>query len=130
MIVMVRSPGFEPGSSTWQADVLNHSSLKSLGTSTPNDIQMARLRPHETISFPIPTLKPNSTKTEETIINTLIQLKSNGLKEQTVNCIAYKLKRLNQECDLNNNRRKRKTNRIRLSIRHGKRRKKLFRKRK
>jgi hypothetical protein len=28
---MVRSPGFEPGSSTWQADVLNQARLRPLG---------------------------------------------------------------------------------------------------
>lgn len=38
--VMVRSPGFEPGSSTWQADVLNQ----------------ARLRPQQTILVPFPKM--------------------------------------------------------------------------
>jgi hypothetical protein len=38
----VRSPGFEPGSSTWQADVLNHSSENLTESSV---IPVARLRP-------------------------------------------------------------------------------------
>src|SRR4030042_160513 len=31
--LLVRSPGFEPGSSTWQADVLNQTRLRPLASS-------------------------------------------------------------------------------------------------
>jgi len=85
----VRSPGFEPGSSAWQADVLDQ----------------ARLRPHEDsllLHALKPVLKPISTKTEETIINTLIALRNNGLNEQTIKGISYKLRQIAQNCNLNN----------------------------
>ena len=58
---MVRSPGFEPGSSTWQADVLNQT----------------RLRP------PTPSSRP--------ILQTLLKLKSSGLSEGTLSLVNYRL---------------------------------------
>jgi hypothetical protein len=101
--LLVRSPGFEPGFSTWQADVLNHSSLKSLGTSTPNDTQMARLRPQAETQSVIEQLKAIAPEIEQKIAYTLIKLKSSsGIKDETVKRIGYALTRLAQETDLNN----------------------------
>jgi len=99
---VVRSPGFEPGSSTWQADVLNHSSLKSLGTSVPNEIQMARLRPQTETQSAIEQLKPIAPDFEQRIAYTLIKLRaSSGVKDETIKRIGYALTRLAQKCNLN-----------------------------
>jgi len=75
VVMVVRSPGFEPGSSAWQADVL-----------TKLDYD----RPRQT-----------SLKTKQNIINTLITLKNNGKSENTIKTISYKLKQMTQNCDLN-----------------------------
>ncbi len=79
--MVVRLPGFEPGSSTWQADVLNQARLQPLGTST----------------FVKPTLK-----NLQRIHDLTIKLKSAGLDHDTVTCIGYRLTQLDQESDLNN----------------------------
>jgi hypothetical protein len=73
----VRLPGFEPGSSTWQADVLNHSSGNSLESSV---IPVARLQP----------------QTEAMIANTLIKLQVNAKAESTVKANEYILKHLSK----------------------------------
>ena len=73
---MVRPPGFEPGSSAWQADVLNQTRLRPLGTSV---------------------------KTDSKIANTLINLKLDGrTNETTIKRIEARLTRLAQNCDLDN----------------------------
>ena len=83
---MVRAPRFEPGSSAWQADVLDQTRLRALGTSV-NPI----------------TDKNLTTQTEGKIANTLIQLKANGrTAEQTIKRIATNLTRLVQQCNLDN----------------------------
>ena len=82
---MVRPPGFEPGSSAWQADV-----LAKLDYGRPRQSSFSN------------TLKSIPAKTEENIINTLIALKSNGKSEETIKTISYKLRQLARECDLNN----------------------------
>jgi hypothetical protein len=61
----MRLPGFEPGSSTWQADVLNHSSGNWTESSA---ISVARLQPH----------------TDAMIANTLIKLKNNARAKSTI----------------------------------------------
>jgi hypothetical protein len=47
-------------------------------------------------------LKSTEPNAEECIINTLITLKGNGTKENTVKCLGYKLSRFKKETDLNN----------------------------
>jgi integrase len=81
----VRSPGFEPGSSAWEADVLAKLDYDRLGQTTFSN-----------------TLKTIPTKIEETIINTLITLRNNGLNEQTIKNISYKLRQIARECNLSN----------------------------
>jgi hypothetical protein len=76
-VFVVRLPGFEPGSSTWQADVLNHSSGNSLESSV---IPVARLQP----------------QTEAMIANTLIKLQVNAKAESTVKANEYILKHLSK----------------------------------
>ena len=83
---MVRPPRFEPGSSAWQADVLDQTRLRPLGTSV-NPI----------------TDKNLTTQTEAKIANTLIQLKTNGrTTDQTIKRIATNLTRLAKQCNLDN----------------------------
>ena len=74
---MVRSPGFEPGSSAWQADVLDQ----------------ARLRPL------IAVQRPNS---EGRIINLLLKLKAMGKSELTLKFVSDRLKYLAKHVDLDN----------------------------
>ena len=74
---MVRPPRFEPGSSAWQADVLDQT----------------RLRPHETS---VNTIEPK-------ILNTLIKLKANGnTKDMTIRRINATLTKLSQTNNLDN----------------------------
>jgi integrase len=81
----MRSPGFEPGSSAWEADV-----LAKLDYDRPRQ---------STFSNPLKTIP---TKTEETVINTLIALRNNGLNEQTVKNVSYKLRQIARQSNLNN----------------------------
>ena len=82
----MRAPRFEPGSSAWQADVLDQTRLRALGTSV-NPI----------------TDKNLTTPAEAKIANTLIQLKANGrTADQTIKRIATNLTRLAQQCNLDN----------------------------
>jgi hypothetical protein len=82
---MVRSPGFEPGSSAWQADVL-----------TKLDYD----RPRQSTFINI--LKVIPTKMKQNIINTLITLKGNGKSDNTIKTISYKLRQIAQNCNLDN----------------------------
>ena len=76
----MRSPRFEPGSSAWQADVLDQTRLRPLGTSVN----------------PIPN-KNLTAETEAKIANTLIQLKANGrTADKTITRIASNLTKLAQ----------------------------------
>jgi hypothetical protein len=84
----VRSPGFEPGSSTWQADVLNQTRLRPPETST-NDREIME----EVLKG-----NPNS---RQRIHDLTIKLKNNGLDLDTVKCYGYKLSQLDRETDLN-----------------------------
>jgi integrase len=77
----VRSPGFEPGSSTWQADVLNHSSENSTESSV---IPVTRLRP----------------RIDAMIANTLIKLKVNAKAHSTIKANEYILKNLSKHVNL------------------------------
>jgi len=76
---MVRPPRFEPGSSAWQADVLDQNLYCDTGSSV---LDYGR--------------------TQETIINTLIKLKNKGLGDKIVTSYGYDLKRIARECNLNN----------------------------
>ena len=71
----MRSPRFEPGSSAWQADVLDQ----------------ARLRPHSDTLLLNKVINPIPTQIEEKIINTLIALRNDGITLHTGNQIGYKL---------------------------------------
>jgi integrase len=72
---MVRSPRFEPGSSAWQADVLDQT----------------RLRPHGT------------SVTDAKIANTLINLKTNGsTSEKVIKRIGTALSRIAEKANLDN----------------------------
>jgi hypothetical protein len=85
-MIMVRAPRFEPGSSAWQADVLDQTRLRALGTSV-NPVSNKNL----------------TTKTEAKIANTLIQLKANGrTEERTIKRIGTNLTKLAQQCNLDN----------------------------
>jgi site-specific recombinase XerD len=79
--VVVRSPGFEPGSSTWQADVLNHSSENSTELSV---IPVARLRP----------------RIDAMIANTLIKLQVNAKAQSTIKTNEYILKHTSKHVNL------------------------------
>ena len=68
----MRSPGFEPGSSTWQADVLNQARLRPLTTSLRHF----------------------------SIVEVLLKLKSSGLSEGSLRTISDNLKHLSKHCDL------------------------------
>jgi len=81
----VRPPGFEPGLSAWQADVLT-----KLDYDRPRQSSFSN------------TIKIIPTKTEENIINTLIALKSNGKSDGTIKTVSYKLRQIARKCDLNN----------------------------
>ena len=72
---MVRAPRFEPGSSAWQADVLDQT----------------RLRPQDTGLCP---------KSRELIINTLLYLKTNGRSEFTIKSTSQRLTHLAKICNL------------------------------
>ena len=78
---MVRLPGFEPGSSTWQADVLNHSSEISTESSVN---PVARLRP----------------RIDAMIANTLIKLKVNAKAQSTIKANEYILKHTSKHVNL------------------------------
>jgi len=75
---MVRSPGFEPGSSAWEADVL------------------AKLDYDRTLGI------QDLAKVEQQILNTLEKLKSNGYKNNTVRTTNYNLRMIARHADLNN----------------------------
>ena len=82
----MRSPRFEPGSSAWQADVLDQTRLRPLGTSVN----------------PIPN-KNLTAETEARIANTLIHLKADGrTADKTITRIATNLTKLAQQCNLDN----------------------------
>jgi hypothetical protein len=73
--LVVRSPRFEPGSSAWQADVLDQT----------------RLRPHGTSVI------------EAKIANTLINLKTDGkTSEKVIRRIGTRLTKIAEKCDLDN----------------------------
>ncbi len=71
---MVRLPGFEPGSSTWQADVLNQARLQPLQTSLRHF----------------------------SIVEVLLKLRLSGLSDGSLKTISDNLKRLAKYVDLNN----------------------------
>ena len=79
----MRPPGFEPGSSAWQADVL----------------VQTRRRPHPTIQVLKNVINVIPTKTKETIINTCLTLKRNGIKGYED--IGYRLNQIARKCDIN-----------------------------
>ena len=71
----MRSPRFEPGSSAWQADVLDQ----------------ARLRPHNTVL---------RYKHDGRIINLLLNLQSRGKADLTMKFVSNRLKYLAKFADL------------------------------
>lgn len=84
---MVRSPRFEPGSSAWQADVLDQARLRPHRTSTLTVLQILKHNPEQ--------------NNNQKIHDLLMKLKSSGLDEDTVTCIGYKLSQIQQATDIN-----------------------------
>jgi len=83
----VRPPRFEPGSSAWQADVLDQSSPVSGPTSLlSGETEITRLRPHATT-----ILQP---EIEKAIDAAQTLAKGDGLKETTVKQLGYQLRRI------------------------------------
>ena len=80
----VRLPGFEPGSSAWEADVLAK-------------LDYNRLR-QSTFSQPLKTIP---IETQAVINSTLSTMENNGIAENTVKTTSYKLRQIARECDLN-----------------------------
>lgn len=81
---MVRSPRFEPGSSAWQADVLDQT----------------RLRPHSDTQDSNPLIKPIPPEIDARIANTLITIRNNGITTKVVKEIDYRLRQLVRNCNL------------------------------
>jgi integrase len=77
-----------PGSQAWRACVLNQT----------------RRRPHSDTSLNSlnTVINPIATGTEETIVNTLIALRNDGIREATLRQISFKLKELARNCDITN----------------------------
>jgi integrase len=100
---VVRSPRFEPGSSAWQADVLDHSSEEShLSSQVLPQVEInlvARLRPL-TNATTDQELKSIPQEIDAKIATTLIKMENNGLTTITVKHIEYALKQLAQHANL------------------------------
>ncbi len=84
----MRSPGFEPGLSGWEPDVLTKLDYNRTETSVFRWTKINKLVPQ--------------TSNNQKIHNLLIALESSGLDEDTVTCIGYKLTDINEETDINN----------------------------
>jgi hypothetical protein len=84
----VRSPGFEPGLSGWEPDVLTKLDYNRTETLVFRWTKINKLVPQ--------------TSNNEKIHDLLTSLESSGLDEDTVTCIGYKLSDINQEVDINN----------------------------
>ena len=97
---VVRAPRFEPGSSAWQADVLDHSSgnLHHDISETP----ITRLRALKPTNQETTTqeLKPIAQKIDSRIAHTLIKCQNDALTPITVKAIEYSLKQLAQHANL------------------------------
>ncbi len=78
---MVRPPGFGPGFSPWQGDVLDQDAQIATGM-----LPFSRLRPHN----------------EALIIKALLNLKNDGKAETTLYSVNQKLTQLGKNTDLNN----------------------------
>jgi integrase len=99
---VVRSPRFEPGSSAWQADVLDHSrDVSHLSRVVSGQVNtQTRLRPHSegvVLTSNIKTIPP---EIDSRIATTLIKMENNGLTSITVKHIEYSLKQLAQHSNL------------------------------
>jgi len=100
---MVRAPRFEPGSSAWQADVLDHSSQVSPTTSKIQDENsVTRLRAPKDMNQQTTTqeLKPIAQDVDARIANTLIRAQNDALKPATIRNIERSLRRLARHCNL------------------------------
>lgn len=82
---LVRAPRFEPGSSAWQADVLDQTRLRPLRTEEFSTTQ-------ELKSIPEPV--------DARIANTLITMQNNGNALNTVTEIRYRLRQLAKHSNL------------------------------
>jgi integrase len=92
---LVRSPRFEPGSSAWQADVLDQTSQDSHPTTQDlGGNLVARLRPQATRQLPAEILKA--------IVDTQTSVRGDGQTEHTVKQLGYKLKEITRNCDIFN----------------------------
>ena len=81
---MVRAPRFEPGSSAWQADVLDHCSGNFPETSGSQATSITRLRP----------------QTDAQIANTLIKLQNDARSPRTIRHIEWSLRQLARHANL------------------------------
>jgi len=99
---LVRSPRFEPGSSAWQADVLDHSSEDSprVAKLSSQGILVARLRPQLSTETTTQQLKLIPQETDSRIATTLIKSENNALTPTTVKHIEYALRQLAQHANL------------------------------
>ena len=98
----MRSPRFEPGSSAWQADVLDHSSEDSprVAKLSSQGILVARLRPQLSTETTTQQLKLIPQETDSRIATTLIKSENNALTPTTVKHIEYALRQLAQHANL------------------------------
>jgi integrase len=95
---LVRAPRFEPGSSAWQADVLDHCS-----GNLHHDISaipITRLRALNANNQTIQQLKPIPQEIDSRIANTLIKAQNDALSDITLKSIEYSLKQLAQHSNL------------------------------
>jgi hypothetical protein len=81
----VRAPRFEPGSSAWQADVLDQTRLRPLRTEEFSTTQ---------------ELKPIPEPIDSRIANTLMTVQNNGNALNTVKEIRYRLRQLAKHSNL------------------------------
>jgi len=96
---VVRAPRFEPGSSAWQADVLDHSSQDSLRIDKSRT-SVTRLRAPNANNQTTQELKPIPQEIDSRIASTLIKLENNGLTTITIKTVEYCLKHLAQLANL------------------------------
>jgi len=93
----VRSPRFEPGSSAWQADVLDHSSQEFLRISK-NSQRLDYDRMNQELTAQQIKLIPQSTDSK--IANTLIQMQNDAKAHITIKTTEYTLRHLAQHSNL------------------------------
>ncbi len=96
----MRPPGFEPGSSTWQADVLNHSSGKNLRifyfSQDKPWLDYGRTNKNNHPS----ELKSISSEIENRIAYTVIKMQNDAKSDKTIKTTEWALKHLAHNINL------------------------------